>query len=118
MTRPPRQGRPYDRDMAILREKVIWGRTRGAPRGHAALMPTEQANVRRALHALRLRHGSAERAAKAIGVSYGTVAHVLGKRPVSAEMAIRVARAADVPVSAVLRGTWPRPGACLVCGRS
>ncbi len=106
----------YDRDMTILREKVIYSRQNRHRTGISALMPTEQENAKRALRALCKRIGGARKAALAMGMSHGAVAHAAGKRPVSAEMALRIARAARVPVSDVLRGVWPPR--CWACGRA
>lgn len=81
-----------------MREWTTWRR---------ALTSAEQDNTRRAIRCLCKKHGSAEQLRKAIGVAGVTLASMLGKRPVSAGMAIRIARAADAPLAEILSGAWP-----------
>lgn len=106
--------------MRILRERIEWRRegTTQRLRCTSSLTPEEQAHVRVAMRSLRHRYAGNAGLAKAMGVSSSTVAHAIGKRRVTADLAIRAARLARVPIGDILKGAWPKPGACPMCGRS
>lgn len=80
------------------------------------LTPEEQINVRTALKFLRARSGGWEPLAKVLGFKPLTLSNVVGGRTVSASLAVRVARLADVPVDDVLAGRYPGEGTCPYCG--
>lgn len=108
--------------MTTLRERKVWRRESSKPakrRRFGSLSAEEQANVRRAIHVLRIRFGSNARLARAIRMNADALQHaaVPSRRP-SARLAMLVARVADVPIGDVLPGAWPKPGACPMCGRS
>lgn len=76
----------------------------------------EQNHVRTALRYLRRRLGAWDSVAAAINFAPATIEKVAGARnPVSASMAIRVARLVDVSVDDLLAGR-SLPGACPKCG--
>lgn len=109
--------------MTVLRVKQTWKREKPAKKPGAArpieqLTPDEQTNVRKALRVLRTRYRTLLATAEALETSYGTIERVSrGRRKPTAGLAIRVARAAGVPVDDVLSGAFPEPGACPMCGR-
>lgn len=78
----------------------------------------EQNHVRAALNCLRRRVGGWEPLAKALGFTSTTVNHVAYSRrkTVSASMAFRVARLAEISVDDLLAGRFLPPGACPHCG--
>jgi len=77
----------------------------------------EQDCVRAALRFLRARcGGSWEPVAKALGFQPQTLKHVIQGRAVSASLAVRTARFADVSIDALLQGQFPPPGTCPHCG--
>lgn len=82
------------------------------------LTPEEQAHVRVALQFLRARCGGWALVAKALHVNRKTLQNaVAGGDAVSARMAFRGARLADVAIEDVLDGTYPPTGVCPHCGR-
>jgi hypothetical protein len=101
--------------MPILRERRSWSIPRRAR--PADLTADEQAGVRRALTALRLRHDTVARLVKALACSSSTLTRA-DTRPVTVAFALLVARAASAPLSDVLHGQWPAPGACMLCGHA
>lgn len=82
------------------------------------LTKEEQDNVRRALLFLRARAGGRwAPVAKALRFKQGSLVHVAGgKDSVSASMAIRIARMAQVGIDALLAGEYPAEGTCPHCG--
>ena len=107
--------------MTILKEASAWKKTR--PRTQIVrldrLDAEEQENVRIALRALRVRHGTLPVVAKAMGIPVKTLQRIYaGKRRVQPGAAIAVARLAKVPVDDVLTGAFPKAGSCPVCGRA
>ena len=82
------------------------------------LTAKEQRSVRTTLLFLRVRAGGAwEPVAKALHVEEDTIAKVAhGKRPVTARLAIRVARLIDVGVDDLLAGTHMSSRVCQHCG--
>jgi hypothetical protein len=81
------------------------------------LTPDEQAGVRRALGALRIRLGNWRRVARALRTDRTTITRVICiRKSASAGFAVRVAKLAGVPTSEVLAGAFPRPGQCPFCG--
>jgi hypothetical protein len=102
---------------SVLRETVRWGERRPPPRRLPSLSDAEQAFVRLALRALRIKYRTAANLARALGMSRTTVAQSIGSYPVSPELAIRSAKLAGVPVSDVLTGAWPGPRVCRTCGQ-
>lgn len=103
----------------ILDKPVSWRRSDARSR-RAELTPEEQANVRKALGVLRIRLGSQEKLAKAMGIQQTRLASLAGpsarKRP-GAAIALYASRVAGVPVEDILSGAFPAPGACPMCGR-
>lgn len=106
--------------MGILREPQSWRRERPAneTRHASDLTPEERANVRRAIHVLRRRHGTYRELAAMLRVRLGTLRAYGSTHWPSAGVAVRVARLAGVPIDDVLAGRWPVEGACPHCGRS
>lgn len=81
------------------------------------LSDKEQKHVRTALRFLRLRVGRWEPLAKALHFADATVEKVVnGRRPVTPQMALRVARMADVSVDDLIAGRWLSPRTCPHCG--
>ena len=79
----------------------------------------EQKNVRTTLRFLRLRVGGWEPLARSLRVEPDTLGKVLrGARAVTAGLAVRVARLADVSVDEVLDGRFTPSGTCPHCGRA
>lgn len=104
--------------MAILRTRETWKKPTVSRARGLDITPEEQANVRAAIRVLRLRYGSIAKLAAAMGASERTLGHAAARdgKP-SAALAIRIARAAGVPVEDILAGNWPAAGACPMCGR-
>ncbi len=103
--------------MATLTHAVAW-RKKSRQDVDADLTAEERARVKTALTFLRRRLGSVTALAKAMGVKATRIKAAM--RPhgtVSAGVAMRTARAARVPLEAILSGAWPEPGACPYCGR-
>ena len=106
--------------MGILTKRSVWqvARPAGETRRSSDLTPEEQARAKVAIRFLAKRHGSALKLAQAMRANLETVRSAMSKRgPVSAGIALRVARAAGVPLEDVLAGRWPVEGACPHCGR-
>lgn len=80
------------------------------------LTTQEQGHVRAALRFLRARCGGWEPMAKALRFSKLSMRNIMKGKPVSASLAVRVARFAAVPVDDVLGGKYPPPGSCPHCG--
>jgi hypothetical protein len=100
--------------MPILTERVEWSRPR-KPRS-PELSLDEQANAKLAVRFLRARLGSWVTLAERTGLSVAILRHSTAKRGrVSANVVLRVARAAGVPLEDVLLGAWPG-NACPTCG--
>lgn len=77
----------------------------------------EVTHVRAALRFLRLRCGTWTILAKALRLNDNTLANVAnGHQPVSAKVAVRIAKFARVGVDDVLNGRFPAPGTCPHCG--
>ncbi len=77
---------------------------------------TEQKHVRTAMRVLRRQLGTRTDLAKALQYTPLTIRHVLdGTSGVSASMAFRVARLAELPIDDLLAGRC-LPGACPRCG--
>jgi hypothetical protein len=100
-------------------KRIHWKRERKSRDGIEQLTPEERACIAVALRVLKVRHGSWKPVSKLLGVSVSLLQRAVGKggRP-SAGLAIRVARAAGVPVDDVLTGAFPVLGSCPMCGRS
>jgi hypothetical protein len=76
----------------------------------------EQNHVRTAMRHLRRRIGTLRTLADALHANYATIEKVLGgRRGVSASLALRVARLADIGLDDLLDGRYA-PGACPKCG--
>jgi hypothetical protein len=104
----------------VLVERTVWKKHRpaNATRRSSDLTPEEQANAKAALRVLRVRHGTAAKLAVALQATEATVTACLARRaPVSAGLALRVARLAGVHLEDVLSGAWPKAGSCPMCGR-
>ena len=77
----------------------------------------EVTHVRAALRFLRLRCGTWTILAKALRLHDTTLANIAnGHKPVTAKLAVRIAKFAKVGVDDVLTGRFPAPGACPHCG--
>jgi hypothetical protein len=106
--------------MAILTAKTLWKRTRSSDkvRHSSDLTPEEQANVKTALHFLKVRLGGPKKLAEAMKALPATVKYAASKKgTVSAGIALRAARVAGVPLEDLLSGAWPRVGECPMCRR-
>lgn len=107
--------------MTILRERKTWAKHPQLPtetKHSSDLTPAEQANARRALRFLRDRLGTTRKLATALKARFKTVENMLSKRCVTAGVALRVARLAEVPLEELLAGRWPpQTGVCQHCGR-
>lgn len=100
--------------MAILASRTVWKRTKPQPRDDFTLTEGERANVRRALMVLRVRLGMWKRVAESVRVGSQTFKRKR-HRP-DLDLAFRVARLVGVPLEDVLRGEWPTPESCPLCG--
>jgi hypothetical protein len=105
----------------ILRERKVWKaprKKRWLRESADSLTPEETDNVRIALRALKMQHGTWNGVARALGVDYRSVSKPMetGRRP-TAGLAVRVAKLVGVTVDAVLRGEWPGFKPCPTCGR-
>jgi len=73
--------------------------------------------VRAALRFLRLRCGSWATLALALRLKDTTLVNIAnGHKPVTATLAVRIAKFAKVGVDDVLTGRFPAPGTCPHCG--
>jgi hypothetical protein len=106
--------------VTILRETQTWRR----PRKHVAfeLSPEEQANVKRALKAIRAQVGGWRPLAQRLRCSVEAVRKPAGNgirsnSVPSPGLALRAAQVAGVPVEDILSGAWPRECSCPTCGR-
>lgn len=81
------------------------------------LTVAEQANVRAALHFLKVQAGRWDLLEKALNVGKNGLPHVMrGEKPVSPALAFKTARLAQVGVDALLAGEFPPEGTCPHCG--
>lgn len=104
--------------MPVLTQRETWKRPKTSARYTPDLTPEEIDNVRRALKVLRTRFGGYAQLAEAMGAKVKTVeTSVSRKSGPSVATALRAARVAGVPLEEILRGAWPKPGACPMCGR-
>jgi hypothetical protein len=104
----------------VLTAPVVWKKPRPADktRSSSDLTPEEQANVKIALRALRIRFGGVCQLGTAINVKEATLIAAVSRRgKPSAGVALRAARAAKVPLEDLLSGAWPKAGSCPMCGR-
>jgi hypothetical protein len=77
----------------------------------------EVANVRAALRFLHVRCGTWAALARVIGFKESTLGNIAGgHKPVTATLAVRIAKFAKVGVDDVLTGQFPAPGTCPHCG--
>lgn len=108
---------PHTQHM-VLHEPKSWRKSRGSGR-RPELTAEETTHVRAAIVFLRQRRGGWRQLAEAMGVNEKTLSNTatVGKT-ISAAMAIRAARVAEVSTDDVLEGRFPLPGACPVCGRA
>ena len=85
----------------------------------SALTPQEEGHVRTALRYMHTRCGTWLLVAKVIGSGKDTTISQMaqGHKRVSADVALRLARAVRVPVDDVLTGRFPKAGACPHCGQ-
>lgn len=104
--------------MTILNERKRWSRPRppNETRRSSDLTPEEQANVRAAMAYLRVRYGSLRALARLMKSNDGTVRNAM-HRPVTAGIALRVARIAGTTMEELLSGAWVPKGVCRHCGR-
>ena len=104
--------------MPILNERRTWRRPHPSdtPRNSSDLTPDEQVNIRVAVRFLRKRMGGMMQLASAMGSKLGTLTAAM-HLSVSAGIAVRVARAAGVPLEEILAGRWPAATTCAYCGR-
>jgi hypothetical protein len=103
--------------MATLHEVKVWKKSDAHKVSRSDLTSEEQANVRRALHFLRRRHGGYQALATALKVKRATLERYGSVRMPSIAIALRLARLAGVALEDVLNGHFPAPGACPFCGR-
>jgi hypothetical protein len=83
------------------------------------MTPEEQEATRVAIRFLAKRFGSFKKLSTSMRANVATVELAASKRgTVSAGIALRVARAAGVPLEDVLAGRFPAKGACPHCGRT
>ena len=98
----------------------MW-RQKAPYRDPLGLTAEEQAGVRQAVRALRKRYRSWQKLAQALGLGLPLKSLERGlqgkDRPLSPGLAIRAARLAGVPVDDVLKGLFPKPGQCPMCGQ-
>ena len=88
------------------------------PTAPSTLTAEEQGNVKSALRFLYVRFGTWKTLAKALRLRLRRLSEAMGGREaVSAELALRVARLAEVPFDDVTAGRYPLPGTCPHCGR-
>jgi hypothetical protein len=81
------------------------------------LTQEEQGNVRAALKFLRLRFGTVALVGAALKLRPDMISETLtGRKSVSAELALRIARLVQVGIDDLLAGKYPLPGACPFCG--
>jgi hypothetical protein len=80
------------------------------------LTANEQQHVRVALRFLHVRFGGWLALGKALKFKDTTLSNVASGRPVTASLAIRVARLVKVGVDELLGGSYPPPGSCPLCG--
>jgi hypothetical protein len=104
--------------MTILRERTVWVRERPPRHPKLALTREEQDQALRVLWMLCKVHKGMARAAVAIGTSRTVIKYVLaGTHPVSAKIALRLAKIAQPAMGDMLAGRWPTTGACPYCGQ-
>jgi hypothetical protein len=100
--------------MPTLTKRVEWSRPR-KPRS-SELSLDEQANAKAAVRFLRVRLGSWADLAAKTDLSEAILTHSVARQSrITANVALRVARAAGVPLEDILRGAWPGK-ACPLCG--
>lgn len=81
------------------------------------LTETEQGNVRAALHFLKVQAGTWDLLEKALYFGRRHLPHVMrGEKPVTATLAFKTARLAQIGVDALLAGQFPPAGTCAHCG--
>ena len=80
------------------------------------LSTDEQQHVRAALRFLRARLGGLQGLSRALRFKASRVRHALSDEPVTAAIAFRAARLADVGIDDLLAGAYPPAGACPTCG--
>jgi hypothetical protein len=102
--------------MTVLARRIEWSKPR---KGHSSdLTKDEQKHVRKVVTFMRTRLGSWQALATRSGVEVHTLKYAASARGTATPgVAIRVARAAGVPVERILDGSWPLPGMCPHCGR-
>ena len=103
--------------------RVAWRRVLadGTParKTRTSLGQTEQKNVLAAVAVLRRRYGTLEALSRALGIPRKTMERILnGERPVPDRWAMVVAGIAGATVDDIIRGRFPAPGACQLCGRA
>lgn len=77
----------------------------------------EQRHIQDALRYLRRRLGTTNAVAKEIGYTEQAVGYAInGRYPITAKMALRVARLAGVTIDNLVIGKFRRPDACPNCG--
>jgi hypothetical protein len=81
------------------------------------LTKEEQGHVRAALRFLRTRNGGWAPLAKGTRFKAETLRAIAYGRSPGANLAVRLARFAGVPVDDLLGGRYPPPGTCPHCGR-
>lgn len=80
------------------------------------LTDQEQQHVRTAIKFLRIRSGTYESLARVLKFRSQTIRHSADGDLVSASLAFRIARLADVTVDDLLKGKFPPKGTCAHCG--
>lgn len=99
-------------------KQIVWKRAPNPNtlREKNRLLPEEEAGVRKAMGALKVRYGSWRAVAVALKTDRTTITRVLHiRKRATAAFAVRVARLLNVPVSKVLAGRVPDEGRCPYC---
>jgi len=106
--------------MSILTKREVWRRPEPAhPKRSTSLTYAERVNTAAALRFLRLRFGTWQALAEALGVKHETAAsYACRPKCIGPGMVLRIASVAGVRVDDVLSGAFPAPGTCPTCGRS
>jgi hypothetical protein len=88
----------------------------GGPNASTDLTKDEQKHVRAAMFFLKTRYGGWGPLAVLLHMKFTTLSRAANGGSVSASLAFRVARVAQVPVDDVVAGRFPGEGTCPMCG--
>jgi len=118
LPRPPRKGQdpPAARHLKLVRPDAPKPDRRPYRRRPPVFSPAETLRLRAALFSTRALFGSFACAADAMHVLFETlVAQAKGRKPITADVAVRLARALGKPLDALLRPP-SEAGVCPTCG--